>query len=227
MPMAQHNGPQCMGNSAPDTATRTEGQGLSPPRKQERRREVQPGGGALKKMDNMLQTPHPRARGCGGFGGLKGALLCTGPHIICPAPLAGEGLVQGAKMRKHGVAVFGQARVAAQHVPRSTCCRHKPTLPLHDNKRVSNRPAYTPEHKSTLKDSHTNTFTPRLTRPAACTKLQTTFAIGLQSRKRWFKKKAQKCENMRSPCLRKPVLGHRGGGYPHQLSRYPGGCAFL
>ena len=40
-------------------------------------------------------------------------------------------------MRKRGVAVFGQAHVTAQHVPRNTCCRHKPTRPLHDYNRVS------------------------------------------------------------------------------------------
>ena len=46
--------------------------------------------------------------------------------------------------QKCRVAVFRQARVTVCRVPRNTCCRHKPTLPLHDYKRVSNRPAYTP-----------------------------------------------------------------------------------
>ena len=49
-------------------------------------------------------------------------------------------------MKKHGVAEFGQACVTTRHVPQNTCCRHKG---LHDYKRVSSRPAYTAEHKST------------------------------------------------------------------------------
>ena len=39
-----------------------------------------------------------------------------------PPPPALRGLVQGAKVRNHRVAVFGQARVSARHVPRDTCC---------------------------------------------------------------------------------------------------------
>ena len=57
------------------------------------------------------------------------ALHCT-MYPCPPRPNMGQVLVQGAKMRKHGVAVFGQARVTARHVPRNTCCRYKPTLPL-------------------------------------------------------------------------------------------------
>ena len=49
-----------------------------------------------------------------------------------PPPWANTGqvLVQGVKVWKHGVAVFGQACVCVRHVPRNTCCRPKPTLPL-------------------------------------------------------------------------------------------------
>ena len=49
-----------------------------------------------------------------------------------PPPCANTGkvLVQGAKVRRHGVAVCGQARVTARHVPRNTHCRHGPTPPL-------------------------------------------------------------------------------------------------
>ena len=50
----------------------------------------------------------------------------------------------------------------------------------HDDQRVSNRPAYTPEHKSAWDDSYTNTLTPIVTLPAACTELQTTFSVGLE-----------------------------------------------
>jgi hypothetical protein len=46
-----------------------------------------------------------------------------------PCPNTGQVLVQGAKVRKHRVSMFGQARVTARHVPRTTCCRHGPTLP--------------------------------------------------------------------------------------------------
>ena len=61
---------------------------------------------------------------------------------------------------KHGVAVFVQACVTARHLPRNTCCRHKPTLPLHNYKRVSNRPAYTPrtqEHMELQLHQHFDT----------------------------------------------------------------------
>ena len=82
------------------------------------------------------------------------------------------------------------------HAPRNTCCRHKPTLPRHDCKRVSNRAAYTPEHDSTWNCSCTNTFTPALTLPAAHTKLQTIFSIGWEPQKRWFQN-TPKCAESR------------------------------
>ena len=87
-----------------------------------------------------------------------------------------------------------------------------PTLPLHDHKRVLNRPAYTPERKSTLDYSHTSTLPPLWTLPAACTRLQTTFCIALEPQTPWLKKKAQKCGNTASPCLDKLVLRRGGGG---------------
>ena len=92
-----------------------------------------------------------------------------------PCPNTGQVLLQGAKVRKQGVAVFGQARVTMQRGPGNSCYRHKPTLPLHDYKRVSNRPAYRPEHNTTWNYSNTNTLPPIL----SCTKLPTTFSIGL------------------------------------------------
>ena len=54
------------------------------------------------------------------------------PHTVTPRPNTGSGSDSEAKVRKHGVAVFGQARVPARHVPRNTSCRHKP---LHDHKK--------------------------------------------------------------------------------------------
>ena len=42
---------------------------------------------------------------------------------------------------------------------------------VHDYERVSNRPAYTPEYKSTWNYSCSNTLSPILTLPASCTKL--------------------------------------------------------
>eukprot|EP00670_Eutreptiella_braarudii_P029325 CAMPEP_0174379840 /NCGR_PEP_ID=MMETSP0811_2-20130205/122963_1 /TAXON_ID=73025 ORGANISM="Eutreptiella gymnastica-like, Strain CCMP1594" /NCGR_SAMPLE_ID=MMETSP0811_2 /ASSEMBLY_ACC=CAM_ASM_000667 /LENGTH=52 /DNA_ID=CAMNT_0015532487 /DNA_START=349 /DNA_END=507 /DNA_ORIENTATION=+ len=47
--------------------------------------------------------------------------------------------------------------------------------------------AYSPEHKSTWNCSYTNTLTPILAVPAACTKLQGTLSIGLELQKRWLK----------------------------------------
>ena len=49
---------------------------------------------------------------------------------------------------------------------------------------ISNTPTYTPEHKSKCNCNCTHTLTPKLTTPAACIKLQTTFCIGLQPHKR-------------------------------------------
>ena len=42
---------------------------------------------------------------------------------------------------------------------------------VHDYERVSNRPAYTPEYKSTWNYSCSHTLSPILTLPASCTKL--------------------------------------------------------
>ena len=51
-----------------------------------------------------------------------------------PCPNTGQVLVQGAKVRKHGVAVFGQARVAARHIPWSTYADESQPYPSkHDN----------------------------------------------------------------------------------------------
>ena len=50
------------------------------------------------------------------------------PHPLCPN--MGQVRVQGGKLRKHRVVVFGQARVTTRHLPRNTCCRQRPTLPL-------------------------------------------------------------------------------------------------
>ena len=43
----------------------------------------------------------------------------------------------------------------------------QPPLPLHDYKRVSKRPTYSPEHNTTWKYTHTNTSPPISTLPAA------------------------------------------------------------
>ena len=102
--------------------------------------------------------------------------------------------------------MFGQAHITARHVPPNTCCRHKPIPPLHDDKRVSPRPAYTPEHKSTWNYSYTSSLPPISTFPAARSKLPTTFYIGLERQKRWFQKKAEKWGNTGSLCLDKPAV---------------------
>ena len=121
-----------------------------------------------------------------------------------PCPNTGQVLVQGAKVRKHTGSpcldkpVLPRSTFAHNVNGPLTSCRGSQNLsghklivrvPLvcdrqpgsekrivHDNKRVSNRLAYTPEHKSTWYYNYTNTLTPMLTLPAACTKLQTTFS---------------------------------------------------
>ena len=118
-----------------------------------------------------------------------------------PCPNMGQILVQGAKVRKHGCAVFGQARFTVRHVPRNTCCRRNTTLPLRDY----NRPAYTPEHNSTWNYSYTNTLTPILTflQPEQSYKPH---SILDWNRNDGSKKSRKKCGNTESPsCLDMPV----------------------
>ena len=63
-----------------------------------------------------------------------------------PCPNTGQVLVQGAKVRKHRVGVFGQAHSTARHVPRNKCCRHKPAFPLATRQQAGIHPT-TQEHK--------------------------------------------------------------------------------
>ena len=70
------------------------------------------------------------------------------------------------------------------------------------------------EHKSTWNYTHTNTLPPIQTLPAAGTKPQTTFSVGLDAQKRWFPKSAKNCGQTGSPCLdRDGTL--RGAADPH------------
>ena len=50
-------------------------------------------------------------------------------NATLPPPCANTGqvLVPGPKVRKHGVPVFGQARVSVRHLLRNTSCRHRGT----------------------------------------------------------------------------------------------------
>ena len=68
-----------------------------------------------------------------------------------------------------------------------------------------------PERKSTWNCNYTNTLIPLLTLPAARTKLQTTFSIGLEPQKRWFKNRPKSAKSRgrvwTSPCLDKRVGG--------------------
>ena len=125
-------------------------------------------------------------------------------HFTPPCPNTGQVLVQGAKRGNTWSPCLNKP------VLRNTCCRHKPTVRLHDYKRVSNGPAHTPEHKSTWNYTYTNTFPPIVTLATAGTKPQTTFSIALEPQKRWFQKRPKIAE----PCLDKPVSGRGGGGAP-------------
>ena len=82
-------------------------------------------------------------------------------------------------------------------------------------KRVSNRPAYTPKHKSTWTYSYNNTLTPILILPAA----YKPHALMDWNRKIMVPKRAQKSGNMGSPCLDKPVLG-QGAQSSFPLQQY-------
>ena len=132
----------------------------------------------------------------------------TPPHH----PLSKHRPGSGSQGKKHGAAVFGQARITVRHVTWNTCCRHKPTL-VHDDKRMPNTPAHTAEPKSTWDYSYTNTLTPILTLPAARTKLQNfLYWIGTAQTMVQKKKKPPNCGNMGSLCLSKPEFGQGEGG---------------
>ena len=67
--------------------------------------------------------------------GAKGVLLLWGLKLrlwlTVPPPLVLTQARLRFKEQKCGnTAMFGQAHVTAQHVPRNTCCGHKPPLPL-------------------------------------------------------------------------------------------------
>ena len=117
---------------------------------------------------------------------------------------------RGAKVQKHGVTAFGQAGVTAPHVPRNTCCSNATPTP-HNMTIQSNRPADTPEHKSTCSYTGTNTLPPTWALPAACTQLYTTFSIGLEPQNRWFQKDLKVLKHGVAS-LDKPVSGRGGGG---------------
>ena len=87
---------------------------------------------------------------------------------------------KGTKVRRHGVAVFGQYPCyrAARTTGHALQTYANPTTqPM---TMQSSSPAHTPEHKSTWDHSHTNTLPPISPLPAACKTLQTAVSIGLE-----------------------------------------------
>ena len=56
--------------------------------------------------------------------------LCPPPPRTEPCPPPSAPPPGSIKMRKHGVAWFGQARDCARYIPQNTRCRQRPTLPL-------------------------------------------------------------------------------------------------
>ena len=129
--------------------------------------------------------------------------MCQGP----PCPNTGQVLVQGAKVRKQGVAMFGHARVTARHVPRTT--RWQP-YPLMATKGCPT--AYSPEHKSAW--NYTNTL-PLYGPFLQLAQSYKPYSLGLKPQKpqKYRLKKALKCGNAGSPRVDKPVFGQeRGGG---------------
>ena len=114
-------------------------------------------------------------------------------------------------MRKHTAAVFGQARVTPRHVPRNTCCRHKPALPLHDYKTVSNGSAYTPEHMEIQLHPHFDTCVD----PSCSLHKATNHILYWIGTAKMMVPKSQECGNTGSHYLDRPVFGpedRRGGG---------------
>ena len=97
-----------------------------------------------------------------------------------PCPNAGQVLVQGAKVRKHGGGrVWTRPCCHAAHTTEHVLqTQASPTL--QSMTLQSNRPPHTPERKSTYNYS---TLPPILTLPAACTNLQTTLSIALEPQK--------------------------------------------
>ena len=77
----------------------------------------------IRRPGYLLNQPHKKR--CGPL---------RTSHSTAPVPPClntGQLWFRGQEKQKHGFAVFGQARVTARHVPRNTCGRRKPTLPLH------------------------------------------------------------------------------------------------
>ena len=72
--------------------------------------------------------------------------------------------------------------------------------------------ANTPQHKSTWNYTYSNTLPPLLTLPAACTKLPTTFSVGLELQKRRFQKKQKKMQKHGVAVFRQTHVSTRGGG---------------
>ena len=114
--------------------------------------------------------------------------------------------------------MIGQACVTARHVPQNTSCRHRPTL-VHGYKKVSNRPAYTPQHKSTWNYSYTNTLTPIWTLPAACTKATNHILYWIQTAEMMVPKKPsppqKKVQKHRIAMFGQAMFGQGGGGDNH------------
>ena len=132
-------------------------------------------------------SPGPRSRG------KPNPLCCVVPLVRTRARL----WFKGAKVRKHGVAVFGQARVAARHVPRNTrVAGISHPYPLMTTKQCPIHQRTPHNTRAHVNHSYTYTLTPTWTPPAACTKLQITFSIGLAPQKRWFQKRP-KCAETR------------------------------
>ena len=133
------------------------------------------------------------------------------PPPLPPCPSTGQVLVQGAKVRKHGGAMFGHARAAAQHVPRNTCCRHKTTNPSkQDNaKQQAGTHPRTQKHMELQLHDHFDTHI-----DPSCRAHEATNHIlyHLGTAKTMVPKKTQKCGNVGLPCLDKPVFGQGVGG---------------
>ena len=106
-----------------------------------------------------------------------------------------------------GGVVWGPGQPQPIHPP-----NHPPSHPHHMPRQATRQ--HIPQNTRAHGTAATPTLSPPIsTGPAACTKPQTTFSIGLEPQKRWFQQTTQECENTGSACLDKPVLGQGGGGF--------------
>ena len=96
------------------------------------------------------------------------------------------------------MAMAGQARVPARHVPRNTRCRRTSPFPPPPAPTPGRHPS-TQEHRDLQR--HPHGATPAWTLPAACTGLHTAFSVAWDPQTRWSQTTPKSAETPAEICL--------------------------